>query len=302
MTPRWRGAVARRRSVRVIGVAAAIWVGGPALANAQCRPPANSNVARLMAFYEVPIIFATADAPVVLPPGKVDLTGELVGVPSPSGSITMSDYCYMAKQEGSHLAPVLPRLRVGVGLPAGFAVEGSYVPPITVDRATPNFGSLAVSWDKQLSHPTAEHSGPIVTLQVRAHGTAGSVKGSITCPSGSLQQTDPGQPCYGTMPSHDTYYPNSVGGEVAVGVASSNGAIAGFAGTGYTWLSPNFRVGFTNLNDVTDNTLVEVGLGRVPVFGGVSVRIIKSLDAAASVYSNPVDATTWRLVLRYRIG
>ena len=290
------------RSVRVAaGLAGAICVGSPARATAQCRPPANSNTARLLTFYEVPIIYATPDVPVVQPLGKVDLSFELVGVPTPPASLAMSDYCYTAKQEGSHLAPVLPRLRVSVGLPAGFVIEGSYVPPVTVDKATPNFGSVALAWDRRLTGPTAAHSGSVVTLELRAQGTTGSITGSITCPANALQQTEPGQPCYGTMPSKDTYYPNSLGGEVAVGVASPGGRIAGFAGTGYTWETPNFRVGFTDLTGYTDRTLVEVAVGRVPVYGGVSVRIIQSLDAAAEVYSNPVDATTWRVVLRFRV-
>jgi hypothetical protein len=290
----------RWRSVSVgAGLAAAIGTACPLIAAAQCRPPANSNVAKLMAFYELPIIYATPDAPVVQPLGKVDLTFELVGVPTPPASIEQSDYCYVAKQEGSHLAPVLPRLRVSVGLPAGFVIEGSYVPPITVDRATPNLGSVSLAWDHLLSGPTAAHAGPAITLELRTHGTTGSITGAITCPASSLQQTEPGQPCYGTMPSKDTYYPNSLGGEVAVGIAS--GRFAGFAGTGYTWLAPNFRVGFTDLTGYTDRTLVEVDVGRVPVFGGVSFRVIQPLDVAAEVYSNPVDATTWRAVIRYRL-
>jgi hypothetical protein len=293
---------ARWRSVGVgASLAAGVWAAGPALAAAQCRPPANSNVAKLMAFYELPIIYATADAPVVQPAGKVDLTFELVGVPTPPSSIEQSDYCYVAKQEGSHLAPVLPRLRVSVGLPAGFVIEGSYVPPVTVDRATPNFGSLSIAWDRLLSGSTAAHTGPAVTLELRAHGTTGSIMGAITCPASSLQQTNAGEPCYGTMPSKDTYYPNSLGGEAAVGIATADGRFAGFAGTGFTWLAPNFRVGFTDLTGYTDRTLVEVDVGRVPVFAGVSVRIIQPLDAGAEVYSNPVDATTWRVVLRWRV-
>ncbi len=293
---------AGRRWVRVAaGVVGAVCVGLPALATAQCRPPANSNTAKLLTFYEVPIIYATPDAPVVQAPGKLDLTFELVGVPTPPSSITMSDFCYTAKQEGSHLAPVLPRLRLSIGLPAGFVIEGSYVPPITIDQATPNFGSVSIAWDKLLTGPTTEHSGAVVTLQLRVHGTTGSITGPITCPANALQQTDPGQPCYGTVQSKDTYYPNSLGGEVAVGVGSADGRFSGFAGTGYTWETPNFRVGFTDLNGSTDRTLVEVNVGRIPVYGGVSVRIIQALDAGAEVYSNPIDATTWRVVLRLHV-
>jgi hypothetical protein len=246
------------------------------------------------------VVFATADMPIVLPSGNLAFIGEIVGVPAPSAAIQHTSYCYAAKQEGSHLAPVLPRLRIEVGLPAGFAVEGSYLPPVTVDKAQPNLGSLAVSYTRRVLTPPAGVTGPTVTLSARLHGTMGSIVGPITCPSNTLQQTAPGQPCYGTRPSSDTFHPTSGGAEAVVGAAFAHG-LGLFAGTGYTWLAPHFRVGFTNLNGSTDRTLVEVDLGRAAVFGGVNVGIIRSLDAAVGVYSVPADLTTWRLALRYRI-
>ncbi len=282
---------------RVLAVIAGIVV--PAVAVGQCVPPANSNEAKLLAFYEAPIAFATADAPVVLPLGRIALTGELVGVPTPSAALQESNYCYAAKQEGTHLAPILPRYRVTVGLPAGFAVEGSYLPPVTVDRARPSLGSLALAYTRLLIAP-GDGAGPSLALQIRGHGTLGTVEGPITCPASALQQTSPGQPCYGTKPSADTFYPRSAGGEGSLALQSPNHRFSVYAGTGYTYLAPQFRVGFTDLEDVTDHTLVEVNLSRVAAFGGVSIGIVRGLDAGAQVYSVPADVTTWRLVARYR--
>ncbi len=225
------------------------------------------------------------------------MTGEVVGVPAPSASISQTDYCYAAKQEGTQLSPVLPRLRLAVGLPAGFALEGAYLPPVTVDRAQPNLGSLALSYTRTLIPPTA---GPQVIVSARADGTMGSIVGPITCPSTSLQQTQSGAPCYGSRASSDTFHPTSVGAEASLGVLTHSG-IGAFVGTGYNWLSPHFRVGFTDLAGVTDRTLVEIDLQRAAVFGGVGVRLVRSLDVAAEVYSVPEDLTTWRLSLRYRI-
>jgi hypothetical protein len=285
-------------SSRGVAVAVVLLTGSARSAIGQCVPPANSDEARLLAHYEAPIVFATADMPVILPLGGVALTGELVGVPAPSAAINQADYCYAAKQEDSHLSPVLPRLRVAIGLPAGFAVEGSYLPPITVDRAKPNLGSLALSYTRLLLAPV--DGGPTVVFAARLHGTMGSVVGPITCPANALQQTQAGQPCYGTQPSSDTFYPTSGGAEATIG-AATHGGLGVFAGSGYTWLAPHFRVGFTDLNGATDRTLVEVDLRRAAVFGGVSVRIIRALDAAAEVYSVPADLTTWRLAARYRL-
>ncbi len=279
-----------------VGLVASVWA---QVAAAQCRPPASSNEAKLLAFYEAPIVFSTVDAPVASRFGDVSLTGELTGVPSPSTALTRTSVCFVAKQEGSHLAPVLPRLRLTVALPAGFSLEGSYLPPVTVDRAKPNLGSLALAYAHALIVPPAGMSGTVVTLGLRAHGTMGGVTGPITCAPGVLQQTNPVQPCYGTRPSSDTFHPTSVGGEGTVGVA--HGVVTAFGGVGYTWLAPHFRVGFTDLNGATDRTLVEVDLQRAALLGGVSVRIAGPLDAAGEVYSVPADVTTWRLSARYRL-
>jgi hypothetical protein len=266
-----------------------------AVLHAQCVPPAGSNEARLMAFYEAPIIFAPADGPMLLAPLHVALTGEVTGIPTPSASLQHTDFCYEAKQEGTHLSPVLPRLRVTLGLPFGFALEGSYLPPVTIDNAQPNFGSLAATWTGQVY--------PRVLVQVRGHGTIGITKGPITCPKEALQLTDVNAPCYGTKPSNDTFAPRSAGGDgtISYNIPGADNRVTVYSGAGYTWLSPHFEVGFTSALGATDHTLVDIDLRRASVFGGVDVRLIQSFEVGAQVYSQPADLTTWRLTARYRI-
>jgi len=280
---------------------AALCVLSAVQAVAQCFPPVHSNEARLLAFYEAPIVFATADAPMRLPLGSVALTGELVGVPAPPANAQQTNFCYPAKQDATHLSPLLPRLRIALGLGYGFAIEGAYLPPVTVDRAQPNLGSLALSYTRSLLAPPMGVSGLGVALQLRVHATRGSVKGPITCPRSALQLTDEGQPCFGSMPSNDAFYPTSEGGEGTIGVTAPGGRISAFVGAGYTATSPHFRVDFTNETGATDRTLVEVDLQRGAVFGGVDVRILHALDAGAEVYSVPADLTTWRVTARYRL-
>jgi hypothetical protein len=292
---------ARLRAGAAIGLAGALCALHAAALGAQCTPPANSNEARLLAFYEAPIEFSTADAPVRLAPGSVALTGELTGVPAPSANAQKTNFCYEATSDATHLSPLLPRLRIAVGLPFGFAVEGAYLPPVTIDNAQPNLGSLALSYTRSLLAPADHESGIGLVLQLRAHATMGSVKGPITCPSSALQTTNEGAPCYGTIPSDDAFYATSEGGEGTLGITAPGGRFSAFAGMGYTFLSPHFRVDFTDLNDVTDRTLVEVDLQRAAVFGGVDVQIFRALDAGAEVYSVPADLTTWRLTARYRL-
>ncbi len=255
-----------------------------------------------MAFYQVPVVYATAMPPDLLRAGRVAVTGELVGVPTPNASITQTHYCYISKQEGARLAPIVPRLRIALGLPMGFAVEASYEPRVTVDHATPDFGSAALSYTRQLLAPVGgAASTPGVLLQLRAHGTAGTIQGPITCPQSALQLSAPGAPCWGTAPSHDTFSPRSFGLEASAGVTPLFERLSASAGLGYTWLDPRFRVGFTDASGFTDHTRVSIALRRAAVFGGVSVRIVGPLDAGAQVYSVPADVTTWRLAARYRL-
>ena len=260
---------------------------------AQCVPPANSSDAKLLAFYEDPIVFGTATAPQALALGRASITGELTGIPSPGAAISHATYCFSGIQGWTRLSPVLPRPRVAVGLPFGFAVEGSYLPPITVANAQPNLGSLAVTYLHRLLG--------IVSVAGRFDGTIGTVKGPITCPRSLLQQTDPTGECFGTKPSDDTFYPRSIGTDGTIVVQPLGGRVTVYGGAGYTWMSPHFETGFTNADGVMNNTDIQISLRRASVFGGVNVGIFSRLDAGAQVYSAPADLTTWRLTARYRL-
>jgi hypothetical protein len=138
----------------------------------------------------------------------------------------------------------------------------------------------------------------------RVHGTFGNVKGAITCPRSSLQQTSPTAPCYGTTPSKDTFHPDMFGGEIAAGFAPGSGSISFYAGAGANRIDPHFQVGFTDLNGNVDVTQVELSspLVRATVFGGASAIVGRIFDVGAQIYSVPSDATLFRLMggLRFR--
>lgn len=270
----------------------------PAAAAAQCRPPANSNEAKLLAFYEAPIAFSMPGPPTALRPGGIVLMGEVVPVPRPSPAISHDEYCYVGKTESTRLAPVFARPRLLVGLPWGLVAEASWVPPVTVFDATPNLASVALTRLVALRSGAARSS---VVLALRAHGTVGSVRGPITCPESALQLADSTAPCWGSVRSSDTFRPVMAGGEGAVGITSPGGRWAFYAGAGVTWLRPRFQVGFTNADGVRDATRVEVNLTRATVFGGASVRLVPRLDVAAQVYAVPADVTTFRLSAGYRL-
>jgi len=270
----------------------------PVAAAAQCRPPKNSNEAKLLAFYEAPIAFSMPGAPRPLPPGGMEVLGELVPVPLPGAAISRTGYCYVGKTESTRLAPLFARPRLLVGLPLGLTAEVSYVPPITVFDATPNLVSLAVA---RLVPLRSAPRRSMLALQLRVHGTAGSVRGPITCPTSALQVADSTAPCWGTVPSRDTFHPVMVGGEGALGLTTADGRWSFYAGGGVTWLAPRFQVGFTNADGATDSTRVEVNLVRGTIFGGASAYLGSRVQLSAQVYAVPTDVTTFRLSAGYRL-
>src|SRR5262249_31505798 len=138
-------------------------------------------------------------------------------------------------------------------------------------------------------------------LQARAHTTVGSVSGPITCPTVALQQTNSAAPCYGAKASNDSFDPNSVGADLTTAVTPGGGRFTFYGGGGDAHLPAPLHVGFTDRSGFTDRTLVEAGLSRESVFGGLSFRIFSSLSAAAEVYSVPADVTTVRLSASYHL-
>ncbi len=263
---------------------------------AQCRPPANSHEARLLAFYEAPLVFSMPGAPTSIRAGEVSVAAEAGNVPSPSPALQRPQFCYQPHSENTKLTPAFGRPRITLGLPAGFAVEASYLPPVTVGGATPQLTSVA------LSRPVDfKAAGSDMTLAIRAHGTFGRVRGAITCPRSALQTADATAACYGTQPSRDSFYPTMLGSEAALGLSLAGGRIALYSGGGVTWLRPRFQVGFTDATGYVDSTKIEARLVRGSAFGGISVRARQALTLSGQVYSVPQDVTTLRVSVAYAL-
>jgi hypothetical protein len=270
-------------------------------AGAQCKVGTNSNEGKLLAFYTAPIVFSMATAPEVMRPASIRIGAEGGYIPKPNPAIEQTGACFTQKSEHTSLSPVFGRPRITVGGPLGFALEAAYLPPVTIARATPNLFSFGIS---QAHHFAAGPVATGTTLMFRVHGTFGNVKGAITCPRSSLQQSSPSSPCYGTTPSKDTFHPDMFGGEVAAGFAPGSGGISFYAGAGANRIDPHFQVGFTDANGNVDMTQVELAspLVRATVFGGATAIVRQIFDLGAQIYSVPSDATLFRLMggVRFR--
>jgi hypothetical protein len=284
-------------ALAVLQLAAAATLPAQAVIDDPCRPPESSNEAQLLAFYSVPMVFSPGGIVDRLPAGAIRLGFEMTYVPSPSERIQTPEACHNEKKtENTELSPVFPRPRLTIGLPGGFAVEASYLPPITVADATPNLASAALSYMRPLRRGGA---GASLDLLLRGHATFGHVRGPITCPAESLQQADFAKPCYGDAASDDTFKPNMVGGEAALAFTRSDGRLSGYAGGGVTRNQPRVKVHFDYFDGSLDRRPIIVNLTRAAAFAGARYRFGTRIDIATEVYSVPADVTTIRLAAGY---
>jgi hypothetical protein len=265
----------------------------PVTAAAQCRPPTSSHEARLLAFYEVPAVFALGSAPERLPAGAIKVGAEAEPVPSPNAALTHPQYCYQYTTNNTKLASLFGRPRLTIGLPGAMTFEASYLPPVTVMNARATVASAALSRFQSLSF-----IDPRLTFALRAHATVGRITGPITCSKSSLQTTDASAPCYGSTPSRDHFDPNSLGIEGAMG---TTGRIAIYAGGGANWVRPHFQAGFTDAVGNVDHTTVDIAVVRGVAFAGASFQLRDALTLSGQVYAVPADVTTTRVGVTYRL-
>lgn len=270
----------------------------PLGASGQCLPPEDSNEARLLAYYEAPMIFSAQLAPGRVRAGGMSIAGDLTYIPKPDRSLQRTSRCFTPKDESTQLSPVFPRPRLLVVLPFGVTLEGSYLPPLRVGGAQANLFSGALS----LSRGIGSWVGGPIDATVRAHGTRGWVRGAITCAKSALQQRDASVPCYGTKPSRDTFRPNAWGVEGMLSRRLMHGRLGLYGGAGMNSLAPRFQVGFTDGAGVVDRTRVEVDLTRAAFFAGADWRLRGMVSATAQLYAVPEDVTLFRLGLAAGTG
>jgi hypothetical protein len=264
-----------------------------------CRVPKNSNEAKLLAFYSAPVAFSPASAPEHAQPWTLRLGAEAGLVPDPDSAIQQSSYCFIRKTEHTRLSPFFARPRLTLTLPRGLALEASYLPPVNFHNAEANLVSAALSWAKRLRMAS---TGNATDIMLRLHGTAGEVKGSITCPQKAIQQADPMRACYGSSPSLDTFKPRMAGIEGIVSTAAWDGRLAFYAGAGGNFLRPRFQVGFDNLQGFVDNTVIAVDLNRVAMFAGLTGQVSSKVDLSAQAYGVREDGVTFRFGGGYRLS
>ena len=261
-----------------------------ALAQGDCFPDDDSNEAKVFAIFAVPLAFGPAEAPAITSPWRFGFALETSLIPNIDDETATPTVCRPGKgPENTDFAAVLPRPRVSVGLPAGLALEVSWVPPLSIGDATPNL--LGFSLGKTFV------VGQSMRLGVRIHGITGTIEAPITCDDEALR--DPVSECFQGTLSEDEYKPNALGADISGGWSMSGGRIRPFVGAGVNLLRPRFQVHFVNQFGQLDDRKVEVDLERLVVFGGATWFPSGRLGISGQVYSAPADAVTARLTLSY---
>ena len=252
-----------------------------------CRPGSGSNEAKTLALQSVPIAFSAATAPETNQ--RIEFGFEGSYLPKIDAATATPTICRPGKgPEHTDFLFALPRPRLSLPLPGGFALQASWIPPVRVNGVKANLFGFSLSKVFSLRDDVAAAVG--------AHATVGSIRAPITCDQDALG--DPTSECFRGTRSDDEYSPNIYGADLSVGFG--RGAFRPYVGGGYNRLDPRFQVNFRNQFGSVDRTRVEVGLNRAVLFGGASWQLQDRLGLTGEVYAAPSDAVTARVVLRVR--
>jgi hypothetical protein len=259
-----------------------------------CFPPKDSHEAHLFADLAVPLAFSTAEAPSPVAPEAVRLGLEATYLPNIDAETRTPTICRPGKgPENTDLLFAVPRPRVGVGLPAGFVLEGSWIPPVRLNGVKADLLGLSLERGIPLGQAGSQ-------LSLRVHAAFGLIRAPVVCNDAALQ--DPNSECFQGTRSDDRYHPNTFGAEGVVSWPIDGGRFRPFLGGGLNILHPRFQVNFTNQFGFTDNRKVEVDLTRGAILAGATWAAVRGLAVTGEIYSSPSDAVTGRLVGSYAIG
>ena len=254
--------------------------------------------------YMAATTFMTAfDDSAALPPGHWHVALELGDIPRLSATQRQVGLGG-SKVEDLNRSPVFGRLRLALGLPAGWLAEFGYTPPLTVNGLRAH-GLVAVA----LGHRIVERDAWV--LSARAFGQHGSVRGDITCPADIAGVPDSSINPYGCRTaSRDRVALNYYGADLTA--AGGRGDWHWHGGIGIVRTELEVRLDALTFSFRDRTRLTANGFRRYLV-AGVGREMDRRWSVGAevlyvplSVRRDPVDSasndslTSVRLLLRYR--
>ena len=196
------------------------------------------------------------------------------------------------KPEATNLAPVFARPRVAVRLPAGFALEASWIPPVRVFDVKANLFGGAIS--RSFALPSR------VRLVPRASFVGGRVEGPITCNREAMTTgsaalaTYFSRICYSSN-SRDYFEPRHVSGELLFTRPAVSGRWQPYVSAGARAERTRFDIGVMKQGTRDqDQPVLEVKTTRAYGTAGTSWLGIPRTRLAAELYYAPGSAVTVR--------
>lgn len=217
-----------------------------------------------MAYYSAALAFSPVAAPRIMAPWTLTLGLEASYLPALSEAQRSAGF---SKTEHTNLVPVVPRPRLALSLPKGFALEASWIPPIEAFGVTADLLSGSVS--------RSFVAGGFV-LTPRVAGTTGSVRAPITC-NNDFRDRSAGDElfflhvCHG-MESEDRFEPMGISGELVASRSMRGGALSPYLGVGVLREHDRFEVGvrYSDVSIDPNHPILEMDLTRAYGFLGAT--------------------------------
>jgi len=229
-----------------------------------------------MKYYTSLTLFTGMDVPRYRRAGEVDLALEGGQVPQLSEDQRRVGFDG-TKVEDVNQTQVFGRLRAGVGLGQGFALELGYTPPLKVGGARPNLLALALGRLFDLSS---------FRLGVRGFGQIGAIDADITCSAGEVAAgSDPQRnPFDCVAPSQDRSRHKVVGLELVVGYGGLS-RVKPHVGVGLNHMDLEFDINALYAGGlVADHEVQHTSGTTVSATAGVTFEVGRHLRLGAEVF------------------
>lgn len=219
-------------------------------------------------------------APRTLEPGEVELGFEAMWVPQLSEAERTVGF-EGTKTEDLNRTEIFGRPRLSVGLPRGFVLGLSYVPPIEVFDIEPHLFAADVS--------RVVASGPSWSTDLRLYGQWSEIEGDFTCSEQDVAGgDDPVRNPFGCeQPSNDQHTIRALGLQGTFGWREGR-RVEPYAGLAVTYLDMKFQID-ARYSGIIDRTLQRTEGATVAVTAGLDYALSERLRLSAEAYYSPLD-------------
>lgn len=254
----------------------------------------DSPEGRIMGYYSAGLAFTPVAAP--RRPDGIEIGLELAYLPPLDEARRSGGF---SKQESTNLIPVLPRPRVTVALPADFALEASYVPPVKV------FGVKASLLSAAISRPV--WTRPAYTLTARFAASSGLTKGAITCNDDILEEGGGNvaffQYVCHNRESEDAFHSPALALEL-LGAGASGKRLVPWAGLGVRHEQNRFVIGVKDFdgNVEPNHPVLLMNITRPYGMLGATWNASRMADVSGELLYAPGSLLTGRFMARTSVG